>query len=139
MSPPTNNWRLHNEISKWFPINVIQYFAWANNVLLSLFQTLKLKVTSKCLCCIFQLLLTIYKKHEYVLHLRLRTMSHAIYSAKFEQTTILQHVHWRRESQSHAPAHVLKRLYPIARFFYKTKEGPHVRIYIINSIIIDFR
>ena len=52
---------------------------------------------------------------------------------------IYQHVHLRRESQSHAPAHVLKRLCPIARFFYKMKEGPHVRIYIINSIIIDFR
>ena len=36
-----------------------------------------------------------------------------IYAAKFEQTIIHQHVHLRRESQSHAPAHVLMRLYPI--------------------------
>jgi hypothetical protein len=47
------------------------------------------------------------------LYLRLRTMSHTIYAAKFEQTIIHQHVHLRRESQSHAPAHVLMRLYPI--------------------------
>jgi len=30
-------------------------------------------------------------------------MSHTIYAAKFEQTIIHQHVHLRRESQSHAP------------------------------------
>ena len=47
------------------------------------------------------------------LYLRLRTMSHTMYTAKFEQTIIHQHVHLRRESQSHAPAHVLVRLYPI--------------------------
>jgi hypothetical protein len=47
------------------------------------------------------------------LYLRLRTMSHTIYAAKFEQTIIHQHVHLRRESQSHEPAHVLMRLYPI--------------------------
>ena len=40
-------------------------------------------------------------------------MSHTIYAAKFEQTTIHQHVHLRRESQSHAPTHVLMRVYPI--------------------------
>ena len=40
-------------------------------------------------------------------------MSDTIYAAKFEQTIIHQHVHIRRESQSHAPAHVLMRLYPI--------------------------
>jgi hypothetical protein len=40
-------------------------------------------------------------------------MSHTIYAAKFEQTIIHQHTHLRRESQSHAPAHVLMRLYPI--------------------------
>ena len=34
------------------------------------------------------------------LYLRLRTMSHTIYAAKFEQTLIHQHVHLRRESQS---------------------------------------
>jgi hypothetical protein len=47
------------------------------------------------------------------LYLRLRTKSHTIYAAKFEQTIIHQHVHLRRESQSHAIAHVLIRLYPI--------------------------
>ena len=35
------------------------------------------------------------------------------YAAKFEQTIIHQHVHLRRESQSHAPANVLMRLYLI--------------------------
>ena len=40
-------------------------------------------------------------------------MSHTIYAAKFEQTIIHQHVHLWRESQSHEPAHVLMRLYPI--------------------------
>ena len=59
-------------------------------------------------------------------------MSHTIYAAKFEQTIFHQHVHLRRESQSHAPAHVLKRLYPIDKSldFYKAKEGLHVRIYM---------
>jgi hypothetical protein len=47
------------------------------------------------------------------LYLRLRTMSHTIYAAKFVQTIIHQHVHLRRESQSHAPAHLLMRVYPI--------------------------
>jgi hypothetical protein len=36
-----------------------------------------------------------------------------IYAAKFEQTIIHRHVHLRRKIQSHAPAHVLIRLYPI--------------------------
>ena len=66
------------------------------------------------------------------LYLRLRTMSHTNYAAKFEQTIIHQHVHLRRESQSHAAAHVLMRLYPIDKsFVYKVKEGRHVRIIII--------
>ena len=47
------------------------------------------------------------------LYLRLWNMSHTIYAAKFEQTIIHQHVNLRRKSQSHAPAHVLMRLYPI--------------------------
>ena len=57
-------------------------------------------------------------------------MSHTIYASKFEQTIIHQHVHLRRESQSHAPARVLMRLYPIDKslVFYKAKEGCHVRI-----------
>ena len=55
------------------------------------------------------------------LYLRLRKMSHTIHAAKFEQTIIHQHVHLRRESQSHAPACVLMRL--IARLFTKrTKD-----------------
>jgi len=41
------------------------------------------------------------------LYLRLWTMSHTIYAAKFEQTIIHQHVHL---------------------LFYKAKEGRHVRI-----------
>ena len=40
-------------------------------------------------------------------------MSHTIYAAKFEQMIIHQHLHLRRESQSHAPARVLTRLYLI--------------------------
>ena len=64
------------------------------------------------------------------LYLRLRTMSHTIYAAKFEQTIIHHHVHLRRESQSHAPARVLMRLYLIDKslVFYKAKEGRHVRM-----------
>ena len=57
-------------------------------------------------------------------------MLHTIYAAKFEQTIIHQHVHLRRKSQSHTPAHVLMRLYPIDKslVFYKAKEGRYVRI-----------
>jgi hypothetical protein len=47
------------------------------------------------------------------LYLRLRTMSHTIYAAKFAQMIIHQHAHLRRESQSNAPAHVQMKLYPI--------------------------
>ena len=47
------------------------------------------------------------------LYLRLRTMSHTIYAAKFEQTIIHQYVHLLRESQSHVTAHMLMKLYPI--------------------------
>jgi hypothetical protein len=39
------------------------------------------------------------------LYLRLRTTSHTIYAATFEQTIIHQHVH--------EPVHVLMKLYPI--------------------------
>ena len=58
-------------------------------------------------------------------------MSHTIYTAKFEQTIIHQHVHLRRESRSHAPVYVLMRLYPIDKLLVclQTKEGRHVRIY----------
>jgi hypothetical protein len=47
---------------------------------------------------------------------------HAIYAAKFEQTITHQHVHLRRESQSHEPAHALMRVYPIVRLFTKRKK-----------------
>ena len=40
-------------------------------------------------------------------------MSHTIYAVKFQQTIIHQHVHLRRENQSHAPAHVPMKLYRI--------------------------
>jgi hypothetical protein len=65
------------------------------------------------------------------LYLRLWTMSPTIYGAKFKQTIIHQHVHLRRESQSHSSAHVLMRLYPIDKLlvFYKAKEGRHARIH----------
>ena len=43
------------------------------------------------------------------LNLCLWNMLHTIYAAKFEQTIIHQYVHLPRESQSHAPAHVLMR------------------------------
>jgi hypothetical protein len=51
---------------------------------------------------------------EYVhMYSFLQLVEYTIYAAKFEQTIIHQHVHLRRESQSHAPAHVLMRLYSI--------------------------
>jgi hypothetical protein len=46
-------------------------------------------------------------------HNQIYFTSHTIYVAKFEQRIIQQQVHWRRESQSHAPVHVLMRWYPI--------------------------
>ena len=55
----------------------------------------------------------VYRLEDGNLYLRLRAMSHTVYAAKFEQTIIHQHVHLRRESQSHALVHVLMRLYPI--------------------------
>ena len=58
-------------------------------------------------------------------------MSHTIYAAKFEKTIIHQHVHLRRESQSHALAHVLMRIYPIDKSLVslqRKKEGRYVRI-----------
>jgi hypothetical protein len=65
-------------------------------------------------------------------------MSHTIYAAKFKQTIIHQHVHLRRESQSRAPAHALMRVYQsINRSFgYKAKEGRHVRIMYISSLML---
>ena len=68
------------------------------------------------------------------IYIRLRTMSHTIYAVKFEQTIIHQYVHLRRKRQSHAPAHVLLRLYLIDKslIVYKAKEGRHVRIPCID-------
>jgi hypothetical protein len=55
----------------------------------------------------------VYFERKTNLYLRLRKMSHTVYAAKFEQTIIHQHVHLRQKIQSHAPVHVLMRLYPI--------------------------
>ena len=66
------------------------------------------------------------------LYLRLQTMSHIIYAAKFKKTIIHQHVHLRRESQSHEPAHVLMRLYPIARLLTKRKKEVMVELIIVQ-------
>ena len=59
-------------------------------------------------------------------------MLYTIDAAKFEQTIIYQHVHLRRESLSHAPAHVLMRLYPIDKslvcFTFIAQERRRVRI-----------
>jgi len=45
------------------------------------------------------------------------------------KAVIHRHVHLRRESQSHASAHVLMRLYPIDKSLVclQAKEGRHVR------------
>ena len=67
-------------------------------------------------------------------------MSHTIYAAKFEQTIIHQHVHLRRESQSHEAAHVLIRLYQqsIARLFTKRKKDVMLEfILILFEILSD--
>ena len=60
-------------------------------------------------------------------------MSHTIYAARFDQTIIHQHVHLRRESQSHAPAHVLMRLYPIDKSLvcFQSERRTSVRITIV--------
>jgi hypothetical protein len=50
--------------------------------------------------------LFIFTFAEYVAH-------NSSYAARFEHTIIHQHVHLRRESQSHALAHALMRLYSI--------------------------
>ena len=50
-------------------------------------------------------------------------MSHTIYAAKFEPMIIHQHVHLRQESQSHAPAHVLMRLYHVRLTIKYSKES----------------
>ena len=70
------------------------------------------------------------------LYLRLRNMLHTIYATKLEQTIIQQYAHQRRESQAHAPAHVLMRLYPIDKsgVLYIAKEGSYVIISKNQSI-----
>ena len=59
-------------------------------------------------------------------------MSHTIYAAKFEHAIIHQHVHLRRESQSHAPAHVLMRLYLIDKSLVclQSERRRHARILV---------
>ena len=42
-----------------------------------------------------------FERKDGNLYLRLRTMSHTIYAAKFEQMITRQHVLLRQESQSH--------------------------------------
>ena len=63
-------------------------------------------------------------------------MSHTIYAAKFEQTIIHQHIHLRRNSQSHAPAHVLMRLYPIDKSLVclQSERRTYVRITVIYGL-----
>ena len=65
-------------------------------------------------------------------------MSHTIYAAKFEQTIIHQPVHLRRRSQSHAPAHVLMRLYPIDKSLVcsQSERRTHVRIIYNHDYIL---
>ena len=64
-------------------------------------------------------------------------MSHTIYAAKFQQTIIHQHVHLRREIQSHASAHVLMRLYRIDKSLI-CLQGRHVRIGIKQQTLTHF-
>ena len=69
------------------------------------------------------------------LYLRLRNMLHTIYATKLEQTIIQQYAHQRRESQAHAPAHVLMRLYPIDKsfvFFTKRKRDVMLKLETVN-------
>ena len=72
------------------------------------------------------------------LYLRLRTMSHTIYAAKFQQTIIHQHIHLRQETQSHAPTHLLMRLCPIDKSLvcFKVKEGRHVIIFCFHFFFV---
>jgi hypothetical protein len=72
----------------------------------------------------------VYFDWKTVIYIYACGMSPTIYAAIFEQTIIHQHVHLRRESQSHAPAHVLMILYSINKslVFYKAKKGRHIRI-----------
>jgi hypothetical protein len=71
------------------------------------------------------------------LYLRLQKMSHTIYVSKFEQTIIHQHVHLRRKSQSHLPAHVLMRLYPIDKSLVclKSKHILASMIYFSHELV----
>jgi hypothetical protein len=66
-------------------------------------------------------------------------MSHTIYAAKFEQTIIHQHVHLRRESQSHAPA-CANDIIPsrkIARLFTKRKKDIILEYYFMFNILLQ--
>ena len=69
-------------------------------------------------------------------------MSHTIYDAKFEQMIIHQHVHLRQESQSHAPAHVLMRIYPIDKSLvclHLRKKDVMLEFFIIHCTLYCFQ
>ena len=61
-------------------------------------------------------------------------MSHTIYAAKFEQTIIHQPVHLRRESQSHAPARVLMRLYPIDKSLVCLQSEKRIMLELVSTL-----
>ena len=66
-------------------------------------------------------------------------MSHTIYAAKFEQTIIHQHVHLRQKSQSHAPAHVLMRLYPIDKSLVCLhQETKNQKFLVDQNVLLEF-
>jgi hypothetical protein len=70
---------------------------------------------------------------------RLRTMSHTIQVMlpNLSRIKIIhQHVHLRRESQSHAPAHVLMRLYQIVRLYTKRKKDIMLECYPAMTTLI---
>jgi hypothetical protein len=66
-------------------------------------------------------------------------MSHTIYAAKFEQTIIHQHVHLRRESQPHGPAHALIRLYLINKLLVclQSRQTENIKVHKDNKSKIE--
>ena len=66
--------------------------------------------TSTCIVRLGDICNTLRYSNQYFIF-TFAKISHTIYAAKFEQTIIHQHVHLRRKSQSHSPAHVRMRLY----------------------------
>jgi hypothetical protein len=53
----------------------------------------------------------VYFNWKTVIYIYVCGKCQTIYAAKFEQMIIHQHVHLRRKSQSHSPAHAQMRLY----------------------------